>query len=248
MTITDEMLIAFADGELGPAQREEVMRAVAADPELARKLVAHQRLRETLSGHFAPIAEQPVPERLKALIERREDGADEVKVISLAEVRARRKEQNGGTRRWLPAWGNMAAIAATLVLGLAVGQTLDRNAGPVAVTDGAMLAQGRLATTLDARLASAAQDGDEMRIGLTFRSKGGEICRTFEGEAMSGLACRQGGNWRVEQLLPGTAGATAYRQASAGDPRLAASVGDLIEGAPFDAKAERIARDKGWQE
>lgn len=247
MKITEEMLIAFADGELDPMAREEVMRAVAADPELERQLAAHRRLRDTLAGHFAPIAEQPVPDHLKTLLEKRDAVPEAPNVVSLAAVRAEREEQLARQRRWLPAWGNMVAIAATLVLGLAVGQALNLGGGPVAVKSGAIVAQGELATALDTKLASAPQ-GAATRIGLTFRSKGGEICRTFEGEAMSGLACQKGGAWKLEQLLPGTSEATAYRQASAGDPRLAASVQGMIAGEPFDAKAERIARDKGWEE
>lgn len=246
MKITDEMLIAFADGELDPKGREEVMRAVAADPELERKLAAHQRLRDRLAGNFAAIAQQPAPERLRALLEKREATPDVPKVVSLAAVRAERREREG-RRRWLPATGNMVAIAATLVLGLVVGQTLNFGAGPVAVKDGAMVAQGPLVAVLDTKLASVGQDRADTRIKLTFRDKAGDICRTFEGEAMSGLACRKDGVWKLEQLLPGTLETTAYRQASAGDPRLAASVQDMIAGQPFDAKAERIARDKGWK-
>lgn len=248
MKITEEMLIAFADGELDPSAREEVMRAVAADPALERKLAAHQRLRDTLSGHFAPIAEQPVPDQLKALLEKREAAPNAPKIVSLAAVRAKREEQAERKRGWLPAWGNLVAIAATLVLGLAIGQTLNFGAGPVAVKGGAMVAQGDLAAALDTKLASLQQEGADTRIGLTFRSTEGDICRTFEGKAMSGLACRKDGAWTLEQLLPGTSGATAYRQASAGDPRLAASVQNMIAGEPFDAKAERMARDKGWRE
>ncbi|MBK5265078.1 MAG: anti-sigma factor [Alphaproteobacteria bacterium] len=245
MKITEEMLVAFADGELDPKAREVVMRAVAADPELARKLAAHQRLRETLSNHFAPIAKEPVPGHLRALLEQSSESGP-TNVVSLSAVRAERAHAQ--PRRWLPAWGNMAAIAATLVLGLAVGQAMHGGGGPVSVSDGAMVAGGSLEKTLDTELASAQGTGDESRIGLTFRSKSGDICRTFEGQAMSGLACHADGAWRLEQLLPGAATGSAYRQASAGDPRLAASVQDMIAGTPFDANAERVARNKGWGE
>ena len=247
MKITEEMLVAFADGELDAKDREAVMRAVAADPDLRQKLAAHQRLRETLSSRFAGVAEEPVPERLRAvLVERQESGNDNV--VSLAAVRAGRKEraEQAPRRRWLPAWGNLVAIAATLVLGLAIGRTMN-DGSPVGVSGPAMIARGELAKTLDRQLASAQGDGEEMRIGLTFRNKDGEICRTFDGKAMAGLACRGGAEWRLQQLLPGSAAPSSYRQASAGDPRLAASVQDMIAGAPFDAKAEKDARSEGWK-
>ena len=246
MKITEEMLIAFADGELDPKERETVMRAVAADPELGRKLAAHQRLRSTLSGHFEPLAEEPVPERFKALlVQKPANGEDNV--VSLAAVREGRKEkvEREGRRGWRPGWSNFAAIAATLVLGLAIGRSM-HDGSPVGVSGGGMVARGELAEALDTRLASAQEAGAVTRIGLTFRSKDGDICRTFDGSAMAGLACREGERWRLEQLLPSTSAGSDYRQASAGDPRLAASVEGMIEGAPFDANAEKAARDEGW--
>lgn len=248
MKITDEMLVAFADGELDAKDREAVMRAVAADPELRQKLAAHQRLRETLTGHFAPIAEQAVPDRLRALLIQGGEGQND-NVVSLAAVRAGRREKAGGLapRRWLSGWGNVAAIAATLVLGIAVGQSMNEGS-PVSVRGGGLMARGELAKTLDTQLASVQENNVGTRIGLTFRDKDGAICRTFEGEAMSGLACRgEAQRWRLEQLLPGRGGTADYRQASAGDPRLAASVQSMIDGAPFDAEAEMAARNQGWK-
>lgn len=248
MKITEEMLIAFADGELDARDREAVMRAVAADPELGQRLAAHQRLRSTLSGHFAPLVEEPVPDRLKALLEKTPE-SENGNVVSLAAVREGRKDkaERSARRGWLPAWGNLAAIAATLVLGVAVGQSMN-GGGPVGISGGGMVARGELAKALDTQLASAQQTGAETRIGVTFRSKDGGICRTFDGAAMSGLACRGGGRWRLEQVLPGTSAGSHYRQASAGDPRLAASVQELIAGTPFDAQAEKAALGKDWAE
>lgn len=248
MKVTEEMLIAFADGELDPKERETVMRAVAADPELGRKLAAHQRLRMTLSGHFEPLAEEPVPDRLKALLVQKRASEDD-NVVSLAAVREGRKGkvESEGRRGWRPGWGNFAAIAATLVLGLAVGRSMN-DGSPVGVSGGGMVARGELARVLDTRLASAQDSDADNRIGLTFRSKEGEICRTFDGAAIAGLACREAGRWRLEQLLPGTSAGSDYRQASAADPRIAASVQGMIAGAPFDAQAEKAALEERWQD
>ena len=60
MTDIDEaMLIAWVDGELDEVTRRRVDRAVADDPALAERLAMHRRLRERLSGHYAPIAAEP---------------------------------------------------------------------------------------------------------------------------------------------------------------------------------------------
>src|SRR3546814_20581609 len=85
------------------------------------------------------------------------------------------------------------------------------------------------------------------RIGLSFRSKEGSICRTFAGQAMSGIACEADGRWRMEQILSGGRKATDHRKASAADPRLAAAVEDLLAGVPFDAEADWAARDADWR-
>src|SRR3546814_12152803 len=114
MKITDEMLVAFADGELDPEVHANVERAIAADPELGRKVEAHRRLRQTLTHHFGPIADEPVPEHLKALLTG-QDLAAPATVVSLAGVRARRVEEAEAQRRWRPGWGIAAAMAASLV-------------------------------------------------------------------------------------------------------------------------------------
>ncbi|HEY9580171.1 MAG TPA: anti-sigma factor [Rhizorhapis sp.] len=246
MKITDEMLVAFADGELDPEVHAHVERAIAADPELGRKVEAHRRLRQTLTHHFGPIADEPVPEHLKALLTG-QDLAAPATVVSLAGVRARRVEEAEAKRRWRPGWGIAAAMAASLVLGLAVGQNMG-GSGPVAISGGTIVAQGELAKALDRQLASAQAMGLPTRIGLSFRSKEGSICRTFAGQAMSGIACEEDGRWRLEQILSGGRKATDYRQASAADPRLAAAVEDMIAGVPFDAEAERAARDADWRQ
>src|SRR3546814_15946761 len=111
MKITDEMLVAFADGELDPEVHAYVERAIVADPELGRKVEAHRRLRQTLTHHFGPIADEPVPAHSKALLTGQDSGAPAA-VVSLASVRDRRVEAAEAKRRWRPRWGIVAAMAA----------------------------------------------------------------------------------------------------------------------------------------
>ena len=109
-----------------------------------------------------------------------------------------------------------------------------------------MVAQGELASALETQLASA-QDGGSIRIGLSFRRKGGGWCRSFQGQAISGVACRQEQGWQVQQLVPGSGPETAYRQASSGDARLMATVDALMDGSPLDAAQEKAAKARRWQ-
>lgn len=231
MTDIDEaMLIAWVDGELDEVTRRRVDRAVAEDPALAERLEMHRRLRERLSGHYAPVEAEPVPAGLRALLE------GNAKVVPLVRPAA---------PRWRH-WGTGGAIAASLLLGLGIGHLSGGPEGPVAVEKGAMVARGELASALETQLASAQEDAP-IHIGLSFRRKGGGWCRSFEGQAVSGVACREGEGWQVQQLVPGAGQQTAYRQASSGDARIMATVDALIDGAPLDAAQEKAAKDKKWR-
>lgn len=231
MTGIDEaMLIAWVDGELDEVTRRRVERAVAEDPALAERLEMHRRLRDRLSGHYAPIEAEPVPPAMRALLE------ESAKVVPLVRPAMPRWRQ----------WGISGAIAASLVLGLGIGHFSGGRGGPVAVRNGAMVAQGELASALDTQLASA-QEGAPIRIGLSFQRKGGGWCRSFEGDAVSGVACREGEGWQVQQLVPGAGQGTAYRQASSGDARVMATIDALMAGAPVDAVQEKAAKQRGWR-
>src|SRR3546814_3379585 len=105
-----------------------VERAIAADPELGRKVEAHRRLRQTLTHHFGPIADEPAPEHLKALLTG-QDLAAPATVVSLAGVRARRVEVAEANRSWRPAWGIPAAMAASP----APGTSAEHTSGPHAL-------------------------------------------------------------------------------------------------------------------
>ena len=84
-------------------------------------------------------------------------------------------------------------------------------------------------------------------IGLTFRDQAGEICRSFMQQSASGLACRSGGRWQLKGLFaPPEGQGTNYRMAAGMDPNLAALVDSTMAGEPFDAIAEKAAKQRGW--
>ncbi|MDF0543198.1 anti-sigma factor [Sphingobium sp. H39-3-25] len=232
--LSEEMLIAYADGELDELNRRRVEQAVAADPALAARLAQHVALRERLSGHYALIADAPVPDRFAALLKA------EDKIVDLAAARERRRPV---ARSWMIS----GALAASLVIGLLLGRGIGGESGPVGIANGQMVAQGALAQTLDSQLASAQAAGTPYRIGISFRAKDGAWCRSFDGAALAGVACRGDGAWRLEQAVGGRAQATDYRQAASGDPRVMATVEGLIAGDAADAATERQARDAGWK-
>ena len=223
----EEEFFAWLDGELAPAEAARVEARVAADSALAAEAKAHRAMTAGLRAAFAPVM------------------TPKSEVVDFA---AKRAEQSRRRSAGLPQW---AAIAATLAVGIGLGTMVDQrraDGSPVALEGGQMVAAASLDRTLTRQLASAEQQGKAMRIGLTFRNQQGELCRTFSGSAATGLACRDGDNWRIEGLY-GTSEAKAgdYRMAAGADPRLGALVDSMIEGEPLDATAEAAAKQSGWR-
>ena len=122
----------------------------------------------------------------------------------------------------------------------------------VAGTDGRVIAGGALAQALSEQLSS--QDGTAVDIGLSFRAKSGEYCRTFAARASNpvvGFACRDAEVWRVDML------STAPRAQSGGDYRMASTqlpapivqaIAERMQGEALDADEEAIARQRGWRD
>jgi hypothetical protein len=226
----EEKFFAWLDGELQPAEAAEMEAKVAADPQLARLAEQHRALAGQLKGAFDPIANSPVPDRLQSAVR------PSAEVIHFAPA-----------RRTMPSLPQWAAMAATLAVGILVGTMVpQRGSAPVEVQGGKLYAASALNRALDAQLASA-PSGD-VRIGLTFRDRTGDVCRSFTGAAGSGLACRNGGRWQLRGMFATPEGqASDYRMAAGMDPNLAALIDSTIAGEPFDEAAERASKSRGWK-
>lgn len=193
-----------------------------------------------MKAHFAPVAELPVPSEWEDRIRR----ATSAQVIDLAVVRSNRAPA-AALRWWRNPWAGMA-VAASLALGVFVGMQAGQG-GPIALSNGALVASGDLGKALDTQLASA-QDGAAIRMLGTFQKQDGAVCRAFAGAQASGIACRDGGQWHLQHVLPGSRADTAgYRQAGSADGELMAIAQGMAKGDPFDAAQERAARAKGWR-
>ena len=70
MTIDDDILMAFVDGELDAAEQARVGRAIDVDAGLRERLETQHRLGVRLADHYDPIAREDVPEHLREIVER----------------------------------------------------------------------------------------------------------------------------------------------------------------------------------
>lgn len=90
--ITDEVLHAYADGQLPSAERAAVKAWLADHPTEAATVESWQRQNEALNALFGPVAEEPIPSRLGPQL-----------------IAARRQPPATG-------WMSLAAAAAVLVI------------------------------------------------------------------------------------------------------------------------------------
>lgn len=250
MSISDETLMAFADGELDEKTRREVELALRHDPALAEKVRKHKALRSNVFNAFASTLDEEVPQRLHA-------AARSGKVVHLDSVRQLRTppppppvpEKTG----W--SWTEWGALAATLVVGVLAGTIGAKGLGgeqQLAGFDnraGMLTAQGRLAEALTQQLASSAAADPNVKVGLSFLSKEGTYCRSFMLPTTAGLACRSGSEWRIPVLTNGPMGvATEYRQAGTALPAaVLEAIDERIVGQALDANAERAAQKQLWK-
>jgi hypothetical protein len=243
MSFDDETLMAYADGELAPDLRAQVEQAMREDPAVAAAVEGHRALRADVFAAFAGVLDEPVPARLQpaALAER-----SPVRVDVLAQAGARPLPARWSWRQW----GGMAASLAAGVLAGVLGWQQVHGDGKDSIgrQGDALVARGELADALSRRLAADAPN-DGVRLGLSFAAKDGAYCRSFKLGASAGLACRQGGEWRIPVLAQDEQAEQAgYRQAGSAMPAAVLDAIDArIAGASLDAAAERAAREQGWQ-
>jgi hypothetical protein len=236
MKFSQEILMAYADGELDAETRRAIETEMAVDPQVAQEVERQRALRAEVGAAFAGVLSEQVPDRL---------------------MRAATKSKAAPQRRqW--AWPEWTAIAASLVIGVFAGRVMlqshgDEQGGIIAAgLDGRIIASGQLAQALSDQLSSA--DNSAIDIGLTFRSKAGEYCRTFDarvGSDVVGFACRDAEVWRVDMLstAPHTERGGDYRMASTQLPApIVQAIAERMQGEALDADQEAIARQRRWRD
>lgn len=249
MNLSNETLMAFADGELDPVQRAQVEALLKTDAALRQRVVALQIQRKRLAQAFDTVLDEPVPDRLSRLLKTAPAATPPhpvATVVNLAEVRAQRARQGG-----MPTWAQWGGMAASVLLGVLLGTHLagQKTDAELDVSQGHLLASGAIAKALTTQLASEPKTGASVAVQLSFLDKTGSYCRTFSTSAMAGLACSHKGQWAVQQVVAVDAQASGeVRQAATTLPRsVLDAVDQRMAGTALDAQAERLARDQAWR-
>jgi hypothetical protein len=228
----DPTLMAYADGELSPADAAAFELRLASEPALQTALARQQTLKLQLRAGFDPVLDEPVPAHLLAMLQGTPGAGQDAApvgpaaaaaappaaptlapVLNLARARAQRQAAARAEAPPVSAsgagldWARWGGVAASLVLGLTLGHFVwPPAAGDAPLAQGGggtLLATGPLAQALNTQLSGQSQQG--VTPGLSFVAQGGAYCRSFSvagDAAAAGLACREAAGWRVKALLP----------------------------------------------
>jgi hypothetical protein len=234
--ISDEELMAFADGALDEARARVVSGLVAGDATLARRVERLRAGTAALKGAFAGQLDLQAPERLRSIVEKAP--------VNVVPLKPRRPSA--------PVWASLAAAAACLVIGFGLGR-LGGGAGLFEMRgDHALVAAGDLRGALE-NSASGSGVGDA-RIALTFPQADGGYCRVFRIDrgaraATAGLACKAHDDWAVVALgETGASGHGGIEQAAADIPEaVLQAAADRQGGDALDARAEAAALGAHWK-
>ena len=239
--VTDEMITAWLDGEVSPQQRQEIEEAVAASPELGRRVARLSQMDRMLAPAYAATLKAPIPKRFEAILARPRASA-----WSLSGLRS----VFGGLLE--PRQLGMAAAA--LIVGVVAGGLLlsaPVKPGFVTTSDGDLIANNEMAISLASLQSGDAAASHAVRIKLSMIDAEGSYCRQFETSDSAGLACLEGGTWKVDTLSPAKPAAgqgDQYVMADgAVDPAIAAALDRRGVKQLLDRTQEASAIASGWK-
>ena len=208
--LSDEILMAFADGELEEPTATAIAKAMAEDPAVAKRIMDFQQSRRLTRSALSALPD--VPPELQAAVSARiaaYEAADEARtppaVIPASSEAARPR------RSFLPIALAASIVAGSLGLGYFVGRQ-DRSEAnrlmaqldnPVVHRELNTIASGKNVELPFGRL----------RVISTYRVANGSLCREFRlqsrAEEAQAVACRNGG-WNVKFALAGPSKSSEY--------------------------------------
>lgn len=261
--ISDETLMAYADGELGITERARVDACLATDPNAVERLSIFTATGKDLGHLFGEPMGLPVPQRLiDAIMVPANGGAASAVIIPF-------NRSGSGRRAPVAAWqGKSWALAAACLSILAVGigsrwvvghQPSDDSRSASAAGTATIELASALDDTPSGRTAARSIDGVPALIKplFSFATASGDVCRQYEIRAtksrlISGVACRDSkAHWTIEkQVASDEQPATTGQITPAGKKSAAeidAIVSRLITGDTFVGDDELAVMKNGWR-
>jgi hypothetical protein len=277
ISVPDEMLMAYADGELAPAETQALENLLGQDPTLQARLEPFVETRTRLASVFEASLHEPIPDRLIAAIARATPATKaRPKSASVVFGPSLRQMLDAAAAAIFPhgmSQAALASVAALLCAGTAAGYLAGRGLEPssalveTASTNLGLVATGALAQALEANPSQTALRDDRLGASIvpivSFKSHDAGVCREYRiartgqdstGTEFAGVACRtQDGQWRVAlhtetpKQTPAS-GSGPHQTATAGNvPAVDALVDTLISGDALGASDEAALLKGGWE-
>ena len=251
--LSDEKLVAYADGELSEEEARQVRDLLRDDAEARSRLAVFESSAQLAREAYSDVLREPVPERLTS-------------AIGAPPPQAGSEPERGSWWRWL--FGPAVPLAgASLVAGMAIMFALTPG-GPskpgqqglgVAVLSAPVTEL--LETKPSFQVAEWTADGSPRRAMpvATFIGEGGSHCREIELTQGSGddtrttfaVACRgAGGTWALTAMVPAAKGDGAtgdgFQPASGAREGVEQMFEALRSGAVLSAEEEAALIERGW--
>jgi hypothetical protein len=273
LEISDEMLMAYADGELNTSDRNKVDAYLTRNPDGKHRLDVFVQTREKLSTLFNGPLYEPIPARLLQTIQAHSKAAPQIVHVQPHRAKPTWPNLSSLIQSITPQWPNLfpaGALAATLLVGVSIGTIWQKsrtmtNDGVALVTlnSGQILASGQLLKSLETTPSGTQvvlNTGSEqltLKPIMTFARHDGGHCRQYEldtadGRRLAGLSCRTStGAWQLEAHSPmGHVTSSNTQVAPAGtttSPVIEATVDRLINGDVLGKDQEAALIAKRWQ-
>lgn len=248
--ISDEMIMAWVDGEADPVDSQHVETYLKQNPAAAERVARFSRTGRDLARMFDQPMREPVPARLLDMVRNGVRPESRRRPLWSAIVDAVR---NASTPMM-----TTAALASVLV---ASGFIWNAKSFPPNPASGPVALSAQVQRALD-----TVASGTSLAIGpvggsaavrpvFTFASNAGGFCRQYEetlssGSGQTGIACRQdNGEWRIEfktnvVAAPRTGIAPVERMPL---QKLEGAIDRLIKGDVLGAKQEEALIARHWR-
>lgn len=246
--MTDERLMAFADGMADPEESAIIETAIAEDADLAQRVAMFRQTAARLSDLAAaktPVVPSEIEMRLRALASQSEADVPPP-VVDLAQHREKRSLFRGGS-----GWHQLPLAASLFIAIGAAGTYFAMSVGPSETAvdlQVAGLTHPSIKTALDSLPSGTRQatpSGGEVEVIASFTNSDGEFCREIELDhpdrrTIVSVACHTGQEWDVRLAIAAAPVLeTGYAPASSLET-LDAYLTATHASAPLDQEAEQL--------
>lgn len=274
--LTDELLMAFADGQLSTAEASEVEAALKTRPDLKARVAIYRATGRNLGTVYDEARLAPIPDKLVDAIRNapgpgaKLNGTDATVTI-LDEVRASKRGKRAGFmgRNWSLAASVVAlagAAAAVLAVVKANDPTTSGLAEMVTFDNKPLFRTAALFEVLEGQaardpvsIAGAASERWLISPAVTFKARDQRFCRSYTaastataGLQIEGLGCRRSdGRWTIEaqaEPVAATGSPGQVSPASGPSPAIVGAIERIRGGEILDAAEVKRVIANGWKD